>query len=284
MAQNIEFYLQPPSPTRSEEHHSCTLPPVSSLLPPNDDDDDPISPMTDLPSINLPSPSSSYLEPVEPNALSATSSPSLSPFMSSLSPFMSSLSLDSPPQLSSPQASPCHLLLPPPTNSRRCRSLSNASTSSSGSYFPTRRLSDPPIYCPNEGIAPASPTAKRKRGRPPNTSRQANQRDSWTFVTPTVWNVKHKEVKSPGTPTSLASESQPDLEDNDDFMVLHWPTNDTKEEHEGQSIFTNTSMNTSLSIPKKKRGRKPKVQLAGNFCFVWRDLTAPRGSNKKKSS
>ena len=50
---------------------------------------------------------------------------------------------------------------------------------------------------------------------------------------------------------------------------------------DGINTFTSTNMDMALSIPKKKRGRKPKKQMAGNSCFVWRDLTAPRGANKK---
>ncbi|KAI7899562.1 uncharacterized protein BX663DRAFT_520463 [Cokeromyces recurvatus] len=286
MAQNIEFYLHPPSPRLEEDSQSsCTLPPVSTLLQPNDDDDDiPISPIADLPSIIIPSPSLSYLEPVEPNT-DTSSSPSLSPFMNSLS-------LDSPPQLSSPQISPyCNLLLPPPVNTRRYRSLSNASANSPTDFTINRRLSDPPVYCQDEKTTSISTntTVKRKRGRPSNASRQTIQNENWTFVTPTVWDVKHKDtiIDSPGTPTSLTSEVG---DHHDDFMVLHWPINDNKDgqqqqqQQQQQNIFTNTTMDTTLSIPKKKRGRKPKMQLEGNFCFVWRDLTAPRSSNKKKLS
>lgn len=222
MAQNIEFFLHPPSPKADNSSSSSIstglefkLPPVSSLL--LDD--------LSLPPCSLPS----------------------------LSPFMGSLSLDSPPQLS-PHSSPCSsfsLLLPPPT---RTRSLSNASTSSSCSI---RSLM-------NDPLDPEEPP-KRKRGRPPSVCQAPHQRDSWTFVTPTVWDVKHKEIEPP-------------CKQDDDYMVLHWPT------QQGQSTFTNSNMENTLSMPKKKRGRKPKMELAGNFCFVWRDLTARRGANKKKKA
>ncbi|GAN10628.1 hypothetical protein MAM1_0378c10172 [Mucor ambiguus] len=316
MAQQIEFFLHPPSPVCSasvSNHHgnnvvtsdnnTCILPPVSSLLQCNQrqQQEDP----NDLPTLCLPSPSlsssSSLLEPVEPYS-STLNDNSSSP---SLSPFMGSLSLDSPPQLS-PQTSPYpayRLLLPPPTNTRRCRSLSNVSTNSTNSNFSQsssdmgRRLSDPPIF---SDLPPTTEpyTAKRKRGRPPNTSRpQPHQRDSWTFVTPTVWDVKQqtKETEQQDTVHSLQAlqhNEQPTqsqmVNKDEDFMVLHWPTSSaaTKSKDEiqqqGQNTFTNTTMNTALSMPKKKRGRKPKMQLAGNFCFVWRDLTARRGANKKK--
>lgn len=215
MAQNIEFFLHPPSPKGCLEFK---LPPVSSLLLDDNSNSNCLPPPYSLPS---------------------------------LSPFMGSLSLDSPPQLS-PQNSPCSsfsLLLPPPT---RSRSLSNASTNSTCSI--SSLMNEPQEPKPQ----------KRKRGRPPNTC-QATQRDNWTFVTPTVWDVKHKEI-----------EPQPPIKQDDDYMVLHWPS------QQGQNTFTNSNMDTTLSMPKKKRGRKPKMELAGNFCFVWRDLTARRGANKKK--
>ncbi|CEP14198.1 hypothetical protein [Parasitella parasitica] len=309
MGQQIEFFLHPPSPVVSaslfsnhsnaitpHSQNSCTLPPVSSLLQCNQHhhQEDP----TNLPSLNFPTPSlsssSSLLEPVEPYSstlIDNSSSPSLSPFMGSLS-------LDSPPQLS-PQSSPhptYRLLLPPPTNTRRCRSLSNASTNSSNSNFSysstisNRRLSDPPMY---SGLSPTSEPyiAKRRRGRPPNISRpHSTQRDSWTFVTPTVCNVKQAKEAEKDRHQKQIHQLQKENKD-DDFMVLHWPTSPNMgtapkddSQQQGQNTFTTTTMDTTLSMPKKKRGRKPKMQLAGNFCFVWRDLTARRGTNKKKSA
>ena len=114
---------------------------------------------------------------------------------------------------------------------------------------------------------------KRKRGRPPNSTRQATQRDSWTFVTPTVWDVKqHQE------PVTVHHSRK------EEYVLLHWPQIKEQLQQEGQNTFTSTKMDTTLSMPKKKRGRKPKTQLEGNSCFVWRDLTARRGANKKKST
>ncbi|KAI9261475.1 hypothetical protein BDA99DRAFT_511455 [Phascolomyces articulosus] len=66
------------------------------------------------------------------------------------------------------------------------------------------------------------------------------------------------------------------------MTVLLWPEEPRR--NKGLNTFTSTRMDSTLSIPKKKRGRKPKVQLAGNSCFVWRDLTARRGANRKRKS
>lgn len=291
MAQPIEFFLHPPSPKHKfKSINTCTLPPVSSLLQLQNSNSTISSSCslssissfnsTDLPSLNLPrSNSLSLLEPVEP--YSTTLNENTSP---SLSPFMGSLSLDSPPQLS-PQTSPYSswLLLPPPKNTRRCRSLSNASTNSTSSFHSTLSLNnnktdkvaDPTLYDDEEDTVDV---VKRKRGRPPNSMRPHSvnhQRDSWTFVTPTVWDVKHKEA--------IVAAEDINSTNNEEYMVLHWPQQQQQSTAiKGENTFTNANMDTTLTIPKKKRGRKPKMQLAGNFCFVWRDLTARRGTNKKK--
>lgn len=250
MAQSIELFVHPPSP---RIHTGTKLPPVSSLLGTTDVEEEKELPLLCLPS--SPTASQHSLEAVEP---SSSTSYCYSP------PFMGSLSLDSPPQLS-PQTSPYlpHLMLPLPTDTRRSRSSSNASTLSSSSY--SQNIPDPTLY-DEEAEEEEVVIQKRKRGRPPNSTRQAFQQqcDSYTFVTPTVWDVKVKEEQAVTTAT------------NEDCLVLHWP------QTEGQNTFTNIKMDTTLSMPKKKRGRKPKMQLAGNFCYVWRDLTAPRGANKKK--
>ncbi|KAI8140968.1 hypothetical protein BJV82DRAFT_670967 [Fennellomyces sp. T-0311] len=281
--QSIEFFLHPPSPPRPEEP-CVVLPPVSSLLR-----DAPLSPppapIMNQPQINA---DTDLVEPLPaltlsiPSTSSAFSSPATSPYP-----------LDTP--QSSPISSPHPgLLLPPPCNTRRCRSLSNASTCSSISTcsLPSRRLSDPPLYSAidhhhhdpstswqrphsaSPSLSPASPpppfVAKRKRGRPPNASRQVSQRDCWTFVTPTVWEVKNAQLPEKDDDSSDSSSN---------MTVLLWPEEPRR--NKGLNTFTSTRMETTLSIPKKKRGRKPKVQLAGNSCFVWRDLTARRGANRK---
>ncbi|KAG0173228.1 hypothetical protein DFQ28_011645 [Apophysomyces sp. BC1034] len=130
-------------------------------------------------------------------------------------------------------------------------------------------------------IPPREP--KRKRGRPSNASRQV-QRDSWTFVTPTVWDVKRRDITD--DEEKMSSTSSTGAPHDDGQIVLLWPSDNEDEDRcERESTlntFTSTRMDATLSMPKKKRGRKPKMQLAGNSCFVWRDLTARRGANRKK--
>ncbi|CAO3698591.1 unnamed protein product [Rhizopus stolonifer] len=82
---------------------------------------------------------------------------------------------------------------------------------------------------------------KRKRGRPPSKSSIYNH---WTFVTPTVCSVKHQEYDK----------------------TWQWSSN------EGIHTFMDSKMDMPLNMPTRKRGRKPKAQLKGNFCFLWRDL------------
>lgn len=326
MAQNIEVYLQPPSP-KSE----FKLPSVDTLFPSTQEEMNSIHDQglhTPLPSIQIPNSNTNRLKTIEPQ-LSIKIEYEKSPVMQFSSPLSSSAATHSP--LLSPimmqdntnnnnyLASPSFLLPPPENTSRRCRSVSNASsTCSSPCLSPQlpslRSLSEPPtlFLIPNESIKSkyddqgdeenqsynysggfgASLSCgeeeddddddknaksaiqtedyhtvfgkKRKRGRPTNASRPEVQTDShWTFVKPTVWDVKSNERQ-------------------------HLPCENThptpSEEKDGINTFRCTNMEISYSIPRKKRGRKPKKQIAGNSCFVWRDLTAPRGANKKLAS
>ncbi|KAI8344457.1 hypothetical protein BC941DRAFT_408684 [Chlamydoabsidia padenii] len=269
----IEFLLHPPSP-------KCTLPPILSnvtSLP-----HAPTSPLQrpssrngrelpSIPSLQLPdnkpyTPSLMLTIPYHPSPSSTSSSPCTSPFLSYQS-------LDTP--TSSPSPS---FLLPPllPETFGRSRSHSNASTCSWSPLAVTapsspimihqerqRRLSDP-----------SPPAIKRKRGRPPNNNsnqqQQPQQRDQYTFVPPTVWDVKR---------TELPAIDKVDTQNG--VMLVLWPGDDASKQ---QNTFTSTRMDATLTMPKKKRGRKPKTQLAGNSCFVWRDLTARRGANRVKKT
>jgi hypothetical protein len=107
-----------------------------------------------------------------------------------------------------------------------------------------------PILFTNTG----EPILKRKRGRPPNL-REPVWEGGWTFVTPTVWNIT--------SASPVASLEQEDTETT--------------------TAFTSSTMDTVLTMPKKKRGRKPKTHIEGNSCFVWRDLTAS-GQRKAKAA
>jgi hypothetical protein len=313
MAQSIEVFLQPPSPTLNATS-VCKLPSVKSLFPVNMEENDALERKShkqsqqqqQLPCIRLTKDDSNSqlkenhvrklntIEP-RPDSLSISTSPyQQSPIMSS--PCSSTTSS----RMGSPLISPIQdgpFLLPPPDGSfRRCRSVSNASNTSSPSsspsvsFFSFRSLSEPPtLNLPpsstddeQEEQAACHPIfgPKRKRGRPPNASRPditTTSDSNWTFVKPTVWDVQSNASSSPKhhRRNSVSSSNTPQL-----LLYVENKNNMS----EGINTFTATNMNMALSIPKKKRGRKPKKQMAGNSCFVWKDLTAPRGANKKTLS
>lgn len=309
MVQPIEVFLQPPSPTLKA---SFKLPSVKSLFPEETNSQE-------LPSIRLTNHSSASscsedtyysndmlassprLSTIEPRPdLSVTKSPyQQSPIMSFSSPSSTTSSVVGSPLISPIQDGP--FLLPPPNSSsfRRCRSVSNASNISSPCASPSyqftfRSLSEPPTL----NLPPPSSNSlkqdsnttstedyhpifgpKRKRGRPPNASRPEVEGDSnWTFVKPTVWDVKQNNLQQQKQCSNI--ESNNTFTDNHHYHTPQFYTENTVMS-DGINTFTTTNMDMALSIPKKKRGRKPKKQLAGNSCFVWRDLTAPRGANKK---
>ncbi|KAI8333523.1 hypothetical protein BC941DRAFT_433692 [Chlamydoabsidia padenii] len=342
----VELRLHPPSPRHSctlppvssllahvtPHHHHLQQYQPSPPQPPIQHHD-----YSSIPALQLPEkeyPSLMLSIPYDPP--SNSSSPTCSPLMSYQS-------LDTP--QSSPGSSPHPFLLPPPDTFGRSRSHSNASTSSWSSvstclavtapsspiHNPERRLSDPsfmfppqdtfydqrhqsasPSLSPRQQLYPSTstsscdPVVKRRRGRPPNTNRQV-QRDHWTFVTPTVWDVKHTQLPdSPQDPiySSPSSDSSSEeavsassMDSKNGVMLVLWPHDDNSNNNNSTSIqsgdkndirynlntFTSTRMDATLTMPKKKRGRKPKNQLAGNSCFVWRDLTARRGANRQKT-
>ncbi|KAI8639733.1 hypothetical protein BD408DRAFT_420820 [Parasitella parasitica] len=301
----IEVFLQPPSPTLN----SCRLPSVKSIFPINDEEE---QQNQQLPSIRLTQDhrrkdDKNKLNIIEPtiNSSSLSTSP-MSPYQSSPIMTFSSPSSTTSSFCGSPLISPTHenpFLLPPPDiNSRRCRSVSNSSQNSSPSTSPYctpftfRSLSEPPtLNLPpttadeQEEIAAKQDEyphpifgPKRKRGRPPNAARpEARDGSSWTFIKPTVWDVKkqQQQQQQPKKQHLQHSSAPNSLQNTPQFL-----TETTAVMADGINTFTSTNMDMALSIPKKKRGRKPKRQMAGNSCFVWRDLTAPRGANKKSSS
>lgn len=166
----------------------------------------------------------------------------------------------------------------PSTSWQRPQSTSPSPSLSPASTAPLQ-FKSPHTSSNNSSTAPptAPVVAKRKRGRPPNALRQVSSRDNWTFVTPTVWDVKRGQI------TNVDQQQQ---EDNNTapVTVVVWPescnSNNNEQVREGLNTFTSTRMDSTLSMPKKKRGRKPKMQLEGNSCFVWRDLTARRSTNR----
>lgn len=317
MVQSIEVFLQPPSPTMNS---SFKLPSVKSLFPVYMDDDTNSQELPSIRLTNhsndtndkyynnennnnmlIGSPRLNTIEP-RPDLSIATSPYQQSPIMTFSSPSSTTSSMVGSPLISPIQDGP--FLLPPPDSSsfRRCRSVSNVSNvsntsspSASPSYqFTFRSLSEPPsLNLPpsstSEGEEEDTNSAnadeyhpifgpKRKRGRPPNASRPEIQTDSnWTFVKPTVWDVKQTHQKH--------NIDTNNINNNGDRFTNNHNTPQFYTENtvmsDGINTFTTTNMDMALSIPKKKRGRKPKKQLAGNSCFVWRDLTAPRGANKK---
>ncbi|ORE08648.1 hypothetical protein BCV72DRAFT_224554 [Rhizopus microsporus var. microsporus] len=260
MSNSIQVYLHPPSPKE------CKLPSIDSLY----DLNEPIK-NDQLPIVCLTTDDQTKkLNTLEPQPhLTILTSPSLSSPSSALSPI-------------SPLLSPIehnNLLAPPlPTSSssstisassfRRCRSASsNTSSPTCSPSYSFRSLSEPPTLDLEKEEEEYNPLfgPKRKRGRPPNTSRPESQTTDnahWTFIKPTVWDVKNKNFE---LRNQKHQSIRPSFTDNNAI-----------------STFTSTNMDMTLSIPKKKRGRKPKKQLAGNSCFVWKDLTAPRGANKKR--
>ncbi|ORY93977.1 hypothetical protein BCR43DRAFT_516987 [Syncephalastrum racemosum] len=173
---------------------------------------------------------------------------------------------------------------PPLTHSRTCSSASTASThdedvimlerprqnkarpraASSASCASAPERPPPPPSTQILFTASGEPILKRRRGRPPSL-REPSWEGGWTFLTPTVWTVN-----SPAQQQLIQARE----EDSEDTTAMDG----------SMAAFTSASMDAVLQMPKKKRGRKPKTQLAGNSCFVWRDLTATRNASKKKAS
>ncbi|CAO3638539.1 unnamed protein product [Mucor hiemalis] len=336
MVHSIEVYLQPPSPTMNSSYKlpsvkslfpasmddDTNLQELPSIRLTNEDDDNVMNNNSNHSNHGLltSSPRLNIIEPTPDLSLS-NSLYQQSPIMTFSSPSSTTSSMAGSPLVSPIQDGP--FLLPPPDSSfRRCRSVSNASnisSSSSSSYqFTFRSLSEPPtLNLPpsttsdedDRDTTTATGTSiddchpifgpKRKRGRPPNASRPEVQGGSnWTFVKPTVWDVKHnqqqqqqQQQQQKQQTIEMTSISNPAYNHHPSSSIHSTKNNDTPQFYtentvmsDGINTFTSTNMNMALSIPKKKRGRKPKKQLAGNSCFVWRDLTAPRGANKPKNN
>ncbi|KAK4513490.1 uncharacterized protein ATC70_005491 [Mucor velutinosus] len=110
---------------------------------------------------------------------------------------------------------------------------------------------------------------KRRRGRPPN-AKESPEEGGWTFLTPTVWDVKNQQSSQDAATKGVVSNQQQPPQ-----TLAASITNG------GVAVFSSSIVKDPLlQMPRKKRGRKPKTQIAGNSCFVWKDITATRRSTK----
>ncbi|CEP13626.1 hypothetical protein [Parasitella parasitica] len=284
----------PPHSDKSPRHLSIISPMLSPIdsphsLPPLQGDDPPQR-------LRLPSPSPQPTSPISPkHMLNKWPTPSASSSTSSST--ASSASISSSPPLPSISA--------PSLRSFRHQTLGEDSHSHHHSYrhYHHQRFtqsaspSPPPLHhelqvpqqrqrsvsasheIPNTQIvfdASGQPVLKRRRGRPP-TMRDASSFDGgWTFLAPTVWDVH-------------VSEEQKEREIQADQRINNAPITlpHTSNEHlmnDAMNAFTNSNMDTLLHMPRKKRGRKPKTHIAGNSCFVWKDLTSTRSPNNTSAT
>jgi hypothetical protein len=110
------------------------------------------------------------------------------------------------------------------------------------------------------------PVLKRRRGRPPNL-REPSLEGGWTFLTPTVWDVKNQQQsqnESVSEKPNCSDQQEPTASINNGVIAA----------------FSSSDTEVSLQIPRKKRGRKSKTHIVGNSCFVWKDISATRRSTK----
>ncbi|CAO3647435.1 unnamed protein product [Mucor hiemalis] len=233
--------FQPPSPLPSPS--MLSLPPHHSLPPLQGDD--PPRRLTRHPSI-------SSLTSVSPkpsfNSLWTSTSPSPQPSYCSPSPTL-------PPQPQHQADSPMAMSL---DDNNSIRSVSPVV------------VERPPLPPSTQIVLSESgqPILKRRRGRPPSMREPALE-GGWTFLTPTVWDVKQDQspsaapVSSNTTTTTAAANAAADSVMNGSMAA-----------------FTSSNMDMVLQMPRKKRGRKPKTHIVGNSCFVWKDITASRRSTK----
>ncbi|KAI7855262.1 hypothetical protein BDC45DRAFT_506987 [Circinella umbellata] len=141
---------------------------------------------------------------------------------------------------------PPSLPSPPPTTATT-RTTTTTITTNAIQQQPTAQI----FISPTTG----QPILKRRRGRPPTNREPVNGDGGFTFLAPVTWSVQQP----------LAPEQVPE------------PKTD---QHEMMAAFSSSNMDTVLQMPRKKRGRKPKTQLAGNSCFVWKELPATRSTKK----
>ncbi|KAI7882671.1 hypothetical protein K492DRAFT_193340 [Lichtheimia hyalospora FSU 10163] len=110
--------------------------------------------------------------------------------------------------------------------------------------------------------ASGQPILKRKRGRPP--SKHNTWQGGWVFLAPTVWTVQSCPQPPPTPPSNTDPSNKSDM-------------------HDSMTAFTSSDLDMVLPMPRKKRGRKPKHNLAGHSCFVWRDIPTQQSVKKTTS-
>jgi hypothetical protein len=113
------------------------------------------------------------------------------------------------------------------------------------------------------------PILKRRRGRPPSLREPALE-GGWTFLTPTVWDVKNPPSEETQVQQVQQAQQEQQLQQANTDSIMNG----------SMAAFTSSNMDMVLQMPRKKRGRKPKTHIVGNSCFVWKDITASRRSTK----
>jgi hypothetical protein len=253
-----------------------------------------------LPSSSTLSP---MLSPIDSYASSAAASPNNQPLSPLPSPSMLSLPKqstlpplqgdDPPRRLRHPSVSSIGSISPKPSYNSLW-SVGSPNHSSPMEFSPSPQssyCSSPPISREERSVSPlderpplppstqivlnesGQPVLKRRRGRPPSMREPALE-GGWTFLTPTVWDVKNNTQSTEAQPnTTLVQQEQKKQQQlqqaNTDSIM-----------NGSMAAFTSSNMDMVLQMPRKKRGRKPKTHIVGNSCFVWKDIAASRRSTK----
>ncbi|EPB83041.1 hypothetical protein HMPREF1544_10224 [Mucor circinelloides 1006PhL] len=248
---------------------SCSSPHLLSVnqsLPPLQGDDPPkrLKRHPSVSSVSSLTSSCSSSSLITKPTLWHVTSPSISPIMSFSPPSLSRQQQHQ--QQPSTSTSP-----PPPAAAASAPSIFTVQHSRSPSPVNTEYNQRPPLPPSTQIIVneEGETILKRRRGRPPNL-REPSEEGGWTFLTPTVWDVKSQQPSQVAVTTEpISNQQQPQQE------VATSVTNGSV-----AAFSSSTMSDTLLHMPRKKRGRKPKTQIAGNSCFVWKDISATRRSTK----
>lgn len=129
------------------------------------------------------------------------------------------------------------------------------------------------------------PILKRRRGRPPSNAREAcTWEGGWTFLSPTVWSVNNNnnsnQVTAPPSTALPVSSSSSGQQNDQPRKTLDAAATSQQQPHSGAisdiAAFSSSDLSNVMHMPKRKRGRKPKKQLVGHSCFVWKDIPIVR--------